>query len=1011
MLFIRQKNSPTINGRDERYFFYNHKFFLLTVVFALLFTFPAFSQYSISGKVLDSKTKKPIEFATVSIPLSSIWTTANAKGEFLIKKIPSGTVKIAASYLGFVKNELTIKVDQNLQIELLLDEDNLSLATVEVNAKRGTDLATSYIMDRKALDHLQMLQITDISSLMPGGKTNTNINLATTGAQRLTVNGTSSERGNASFGVGLEIDGVRVSNNSFREQNSSINANPVNGPDTKNISTTNIESIEVITGLPSVEYGDMTNGMVKINTRKGVSPFNVELATRPSYKSIALSKGLSLGQHAGVLNFNIEHSKSISNLASPYTNYERNSLSVNYSNTFNKNNNRPLLFNFGVTGNLGGFNSVSDPDLFDNTFTKNKDNTLRANLSAKWLLKLPWITSVEASGTVNYNDKLSEVSTLKSSTSSVPSIHATEQGYHVGELYANNPNADIVLIPRGFWYQNEFNDNKLFNANGRLKANWVKKIGQKVNNLMLGADYSVSGNYGDGIYYGDRSTAPTWRPYPYKNESFMNNYAFFAENSLNLPIKNNNLQIVAGIRSEITDIKNSEYGAISNWSPRFTAKYTFWEKKDQLISDFSIKASWGKTVKLPGFDALYPTPSYRDILSFTPGTTATGETYYAYYTQQRNRIYNPELKWQSNEQREIAVNFNVRGTKVFISAQQDITTNPYLYNQDYTPYFYNYTSQSDLQASNIPIGDRIYTVNKNNGIVTVSDKNGILPAELLSYTSMYGFNSNGYYSNGSPINRKRINWIVDFAAINSINTSVRVDGSYNFYKGLEQTVSAYMPNTTQMMANGKPYKYIGYFVGGSDLSNGELSRALNLNLTVTTHIPSVRLIITAKIEGSLYRYSRNLSESSQGNRSYVIDSRESYTPSATQTDIYGGDRFVATYPSYYTSMDDATTQVPFLEKFLWAKDNDVPLYNELSKMVIRNSNNYNFNESKISSYYSANLAITKEFGKYASLSFFANNFTNNMGKVTSSLAGTTASLFGSSYIPAFNYGATLRLKF
>lgn len=997
--------NPLINGLS---IFFNRKASIVTLII-LISASSSFAQFTITGKVQNRKDKKPVEFATVAIPLSGIWTMADAKGDFVLKNVPRGSVKLIAQYLGYVKQEYQYTIDKNIDVLLLMDEDNLTLATVEINAKKGADLATSYIMDRKALDHLQMLQVTDAASLLPGGKTNTNLHLATTAAQRISVTGTTGERGNATFGVGVEVDGVRISNNSFKDGSSSASTSP-SGPDLKNISTTNIESIEIITGLPSVEYGDMTNGMVKINTRKGVSPFLVEMSTRPNSKLFALSKGLSLGERNGVLNFNVEHTKSISDLASPYTSYDRNSLSLNYSNTFNRNA-RPLTINFGVTGNLGGYDSKADPDLLSDTYTKQDDNALRANFSAKWLLELPWLTSLDASANINYNNKLEEVRTLMSSTASVAAIHTKENGYHVGELYANNPDAAIILIPRGIWNQTEFNDNKFINYNGRLKANWNKKFGASFNNLMVGADYSVTGNNGKGIYYDDLQFAPTWRPYPYKEESFVNNYAFFAENGLTIPLAENSLQLLAGIRSEITDIKGSEYGAISNWSPRFNAKYTFWANKDQLFSDFSIKASWGKTVKLPGFDALYPTPTYRDIVAFSPGTDANGQTCYAYYSQQRNRIFNPDLKWQSNVQKEIAINFNLRGTKVFISASDDYTKDPYEYTQDYTPYFYKFTSQADLQGSAIPAANRIYSIDKNTGIVSVTDKSGLMPSETLTYSDRHGFNSNGKYSNGSPVTRKRINWIVDFKRIEALKTSLSVDGSYYYYKGLEETVSAYMPNSTQSMANGQAYKYIGYFIGGGTSANGEINKSLNMNFTVTTHIPAIRLIVSARLEGSFYRYSKNLSESDLGTRAYVIDNKESYLPSTTQSDIYGGNRFVAVYPSYYTSLEDLNTRTPFLEKFIWAKDNDVELYNELAKMVIKNNYDYYFNESKVSTYYSANLAVTKEIGKYASLSFFANNFVNNMAKVRFSQTGTESSLFEASYIPLFNYGASLRLKF
>ena len=45
----------------------------------------------------------------------------------------------------------------------------------------------------------------------------------------------------------------------------------------------------------------------------------------------------------------------------------------------------------------------------------------------------------------------------------------------------------------------------------------------------------------------------------------------------------------------------------------------------------------------------------------------------------------------------------------------------------------------------------------------------------------------------------------------------------------------------------------------------------------------------------------------------------------------------------------------------------------------------------------------------ASISFYANNFLNNMGQVFSTKTETYSSV--TSYIPSFYYGLTLRLKF
>lgn len=95
---------------------------------------------------------------------------------------------------------------------------------------------------------------------------------------------------------------------------------------------------------------------------------------------------------------------------------------------------------------------------------------------------------------------------------------------------------------------------------------------------------------------------------------------------------------------------------------------------------------------------------------------------------------------------------------------------------------------------------------------------------------------------------------------------------------------------------------------------------------------------------------------------------------------------------------------------MWAKENDMTLYNELVRLVAKSNTNYYFNPNKISSYYSANFSVTKEIGDFASISFYATNFFNHMGLVKASNTGKESSLYNSSYIPKFYYGMSLRLK-
>ena len=77
---------------------------------------------------------------------------------------------------------------------------------------------------------------------------------------------------------------------------------------------------------------------------------------------------------------------------------------------------------------------------------------------------------------------------------------------------------------------------------------------------------------------------------------------------------------------------------------------------------------------------------------------------------------------------------------------------------------------------------------------------------------------------------------------------------------------------------------------------------------------------------------------------------------------------------------------------------------------------WHFGEDYYSPYFSANLSVTKEIGDLASVSFYANNFFNNLGQVKSSKTGEVTSLGGAAFsnnrfIPGFFYGLSVRLKF
>ncbi|MFV0539263.1 MAG: TonB-dependent receptor [Dysgonomonas sp.] len=987
------------------------KSLLLCILFVCILGSAYCQVYTISGKVLEKGHPTPIEYAIISIPNLDLAISSDLDGQFIINNLPAGMLEITVSSLGYQRQTFRVQVSKNIDnLIFYLPEDNLQLNEVVVTAEKKTeDLTTAYTIERAALDQLQVLNITEIAGLLPGGQTSKKLNLAVSraGADRFefrTNNG--GELGLPSFGTVVEVDGVRLSSNSLFSKNSII------GADTRNVASNNIESIEIITGVPSVEHGDLSNGMIKINSKKGKSPLNITLSTKPNTKSVAFDEGFALGKRWGVLNASFEHAKSNSDIASPYTTYERNNFSLIYSKTFDTHQNRPLNFSFGLNGNIGGYNSIGDPDAFTDTYTKERDNMLRVNMKLDWLLNKSWITKLEFSGTLSYSDLQTEKRENKDAPSTTSAIHSMEQGYFLSTFYDVNPNAEIILIPGGYWYTTKREDDKPLVYTTKLKANWARKLGNFTNRFMIGSDYNRTSNLGRGIYYTDMRYAPTWREYNYSEQSVINNLAVFTENEINLLLpRKTSLKASIGLRSDLTYISKSEYGTISSLSPRVSAKYTFWNRSENSLSLMSIRAGFGDAVKLPASYILNPTPTYLDRLAFSAPTTGDNIAYYAYNTMPSTSVYNPDLKWQRSRLIELEFNARIGQIDISLLAYNSKTINPYAEATLYTPYSYRFTDKAVLENSLIPEANRAYTIDKTTGIVTASDLTGNLPSEQLAYKEKHTFKTNNYYYNESDFSKRGLEWIINFGKIPSIHTSFQIDGAYNYYKGLQTKLIANSPGITQEMADKNPYKYIGLYEGSESTANGSLSKKITNNLSISTHIPAIRLVISLRLESCLYNYKQMLSESSTGGeRSFIIDQRNDDLPSSSQTSIYEGEHFVALYPLYYVSLDDMNTKIPFKEKLLWAKDNDTALFNELIKMIIRTNTNYYFRPTDISAYFSANLNVTKELGDHISISFLANNFFNNVAKVKNKQNNTEYSLSGSSYLPEFYYGLTLRVK-
>ncbi len=917
--------------------------------------------YSVEGVVLEAETQTPVIGAVVRIGSDYLWTTTDIDGAFSFVNVEKGGWTVEVSCLGYVSLTAELKVTGDVEgLKYLLYENSLALDEVVVTAQKAKDgLGTSHNLGRDALNHLQLSNTTDIAALLPGGKT---VNPDLTAENAFSLREGGSKTGNAAFGTAVEVDGVRLGNNaSFGE---------MGGTDTRSVAVENIESIEVITGVPSAEYGDLNSGMVKINTRKGRTPVNVTFSVNPRTYQASVSKGIDLQEDNGVLNLSAEWARAVKKLISPYQSYTRTGITLGYTNTFAK----VLRFEAGFTGNIGGMNTKDDPDAFTGEFQKERDNVFRGNTSLTWMLNRSWVTNLKFDASVNFNDNLFRYHKYESYASNQPAVHAEQAGYFLAER-----------LPLTY-FSDQVTDSKELDFAASLKYNWHKRWDDVKSFLKAGVQWKANGNVGQGEYYEDPALAANgYRPRPYTEYPFMHNLSVYAEEHLTLPIARTKLEITAGLRMENVFIKNSLYNNKTTFSPRFNAKW-------QLTEGLAIRGGWGITEKLPSYYILYPKQEYRDIQTY--GFSHGSQTSYIYYTQPYTVVYNPELRWQRNSNSEFAIDAAFADWKISLVGFCNLTKGPYNFLDVYEPYSYDilqkpadFTMPSDPQI----------IVDEQTGMLYIRGAQEEYWTPMDVKVTDRTFAKSTMQNNGADVTRAGAELVVEFPEIRPVRTTFRFDAAYTYTKYLNEQIAAYYQNGwSHTYLPNRSYQYVGLYANGgssSSVANGKVTHNLDANLTAITHIPQARLIITCRLEMSLLRRSRNISQYNGADYAYTINESDNQ---ATGGNIYDGNSYTAIRPVSYMDLDGNVH--PFTD----AEAADPAFAN----LILVSPNAYIFAQDGYGAYMSANLSITKEIGDHVSLSFFANNFTNSRPYVKSMATG-----MGTIFTPAFYYGLTCRLKF
>lgn len=909
----------------------------------------AWAGIDISGRITDAETGETLPGVVVTLDGDYVWAVSDESGSYMLRNVAKGEYTLEVSMIGYETVKETLKVGTApMRKDVQLRVSSLALDEVVVTAERSKDnINTTQSIGRAALDHLQMSGVSNVAALLPGGKT---LNPDLTAAPELTLRGGGVSAGNAAFATAVEVNGVRMGDNA--------SFGGMTGVDTRSLQVENIESVEVLTGVPSAEYGDLGGGMVRVITKKGRTPLNLSFSLNPRTYDVSLAKGVELRK--GVLNLSGQWTRATQKLDSPYTSYTRRGFTAEYSTTI-----RDILrLEAGITGNIGGMDSKNDPDSFAAERTVARDNLLTPHAKAILLLNRSWITNLSLEASLYYHDQKTREHLYNSSASAQPAVHAEREGYYLADI-----------LPPTF-YADRVTDSRELDASASLKYDWLHHFGSVKSSLKAGLQWKADGNVGEGEYYEDPALAANgYRPRPYTDYPYMHTFSAFIEDKLTIPVGRTKVDASLGLRGETVYVEGTAYDHLRTLSPRLNLR---WHLSDAL----SIRGGWGLSRKLPAFYILYPKQEYRDIRTFS--WSVGDEVNYVYYTRPYTLRTNPDLRWQTHENAELGIDFEKGGWKLSLAGFSQVTRDPYELSSVYTPFSYRTLR---MPAGFTPGPDSDPRVDAQTGEVYLRDGDGyFVPMETVAVDR--SFVNERTQRGGATVRRTGLELTADFPEIRPVKTHFRLDAAYTHTRSFNDQETAYYNNgwSHPTLAN-RSYPYAGIYAGPYSVIQGKRTDYLDANLTAITHIPAARLIVTVRVEAALLRNAQNLSD-----RAFTVTA-DSYDP--TGGDIYDGNSYTAVYPVAWLDLDGVRHE--------WTAASAADP--NLRRLILRSGNVYTFAADGYDPWMSANISLTKEIGNHVSLSFFANNFTAARPWRESYATGVSAI-----FTPAFYYGLTCRIK-
>ncbi len=701
--------------------------------------------------------------------------------------------------------------------------DSLSSFTIRevvVTATEEKGVTATSKIGKDAISHIQPSSIRDVLELLPGGRA---VDPSLTSPQIANFRSAASVSGNyatSALGTGIIIDGKPIGNNAnlqYTPAFSSLGSDFVNlGTDLRTVSTEDIESVEVVRGIASVEYGDLTSGLMKIIRKRGGNNF------RARFKADMNSKLFYLGKDAEwkgfTLNAGVNFLNAEADPRNPRQNYKRLTGTLRMGKTWETAWRHSVNLSIDYTGSFDNQKSDQNLDFGDmgpvetykssyNRVQAGADYSVTATDNGSFFRS--WVTQAS----VSFEKDLIDRWKYNISATESPVSVATEPGEW-----------DAVMVPARY--------EATLKVDGRpfyVYLSSVASFKTGLHKFKGGLQWTLDKNYGKGSIFDPAlpfTTSMGTRPRAYSEIPANHQLSAFAEASGRAHAGAWGFEWAAGARIGVLAGAGKEYAV--NFKPyvdpRANVRVEF---PRAFLGDHALEAGVyagvGQHTKFPTMDMLYPAPYFSDYTQFN-------------YWPSEKELRRVNMKvFKVNP-----VNYALapaRNLKVELGA--DVSWNGF----NLTLSLFRENMSSGFRSASTMV-EREYKKYDGSGI-DKSTLTGPPSLEGLPYVLDTLLTAYSQTVNGSQTLKQGIEFTFSAPRIRAIGTRITANGAWFVTKNTNSVPEWEVPS---VMVAGERYPYAAYY----ESNDGSTYEALTTNLMTDTQIPSLGLIVSASFQTSWY---------------------------------------------------------------------------------------------------------------------------------------------------------------